>query len=131
MSDLDCEAKTAARREVLIELQKLEAGMFWSRFVAFAAVNTGLMILLANAINKGFIVSAGMVASCFWLYVQAVSRFYVESHKDEFWATVEDIGVQRRKVPWYFSISSTSAGVIFPFIMIVIWFFTWFAFVHA
>lgn len=108
----------------LRELQLAEQTYYWNRFTAFAAINSGLLVVLATSGFHPVIKMAGLITSLFWLFVQWKSRRYVESQKNEFWNEAEVRGHKRRQSDG--TISVTMAGVSFTAFVALFWSATFF-----
>ena len=105
--------------QFLMERQVAEQGFYWQRFTAFAAINSGFLVLLAGTESHIFLKFAGLVASVLWLFVQWKSRNYVEAQKNEFWDQAEDRGYKRQASDG--TISVTHAGVITSGLSVLFW----------
>ena len=70
--------------QTLTQIQQSEQTHYWTRFVAFSAIVTGLFILLSGTEYKVLVSTSGAVTSLFWAVIQLKSLSYVNSQKAEF-----------------------------------------------
>jgi len=110
------ETSSDARNRLLVDLSIQEQGWYWSRFTAFSAMHAALFVLLSVGDSSestgranGLIAGAGLVLSLAWMYIQAISLWYVKRYKRAFRALLHDAGLGSKR-PKYFPVSSTEVG---------------------
>lgn len=121
--------------QVLTQIHHAEQTHYWTRFIAFSAIVTGLFVLLSGTEHKVLVSASGAVTSLFWVVIQLKSLSYVTSQKDEFhkWFAQlqEAVQVEKAKPDATFVSSmakrvdgirsSTELGVIFAVVVFVLW----------
>lgn len=115
-----------------------EQAHYWSRFVAFSAISTGLFVLYSGSSPRLVVAMAGITTSVLWAMIQIKSLAYVDSHKDvfhqlyrELWINANDERketgtlpelkrpISRSVFPW----STTKMGAFFAVIVFFVWSF--------
>ena len=100
-----------------------ESEVLWNRFVGFATLHGGLLVLATAASRRGWIVVLGLVLAFLWLVIQGLSALYFDAWKNLFHAErlrLGDLplpgdGKRRRSFP------TTMLAVIVPAVVFGLW----------
>ena len=101
-----------------------EQEYYWSRFYAFATLQTGFLVLVASTVVKRPLVLAllAFILGVVWIYVQFASRFYVNRLKATFYAACGARGIEH-PAHWLYkrNRSSTDVALVVPVSLTLFW----------